>query len=85
MSDELFSVSSRMRHSSVDAPWILLNLTTEEYVRCRPGSDSPNRRGYVDHEDTPWLRFDGVVLMRICWTLPMTRDNAEQIITHRGQ
>ena len=54
--------------SDPDALWALRNLTTKEFVRCRPGTAFKGKHGYVDHPDMPQLRVDDVLLLRICWT-----------------
>ena len=72
--EELISVSSNIKLSCLYAPWRLRNLTTNEFVRCHPRSASPEKRGYVDHPEAPWLRVDDVILMRICWTSPSGGD-----------
>lgn len=86
MSRELFSVSSQIRHSDIDGAWALRNLTTREYVRCRPGQGPAGRRGLVDHPEARWLRLDDVLLMRICWTsLGHGGDDSEKLGIYRGQ
>ena len=70
MSEELLSVSSTIRSSRVDAPWILRNLITKEFVRCLPTADSQGRRGYVDHPECKGLRLTDILTVRIIWTEP---------------
>jgi hypothetical protein len=52
--------------SRYDGLHILRNLTTKEYVRCRPGP-APVMDGYVDHPYAKGLRIDDVLWMRIGW------------------
>ena len=73
MSEELLSVFSGIRSPPADAPWILRNLATKEFVRCLPKTDFQGRRGYVDHPRVKWLRLSEVLTMRICWTIPNMR------------
>ncbi len=70
MSEDLHSVSSTLGSSPADAPWILRNLTTKEFVRCLPRADSQGRRGYVDHPECKGLRLNELLTMRICWSQP---------------
>ena len=69
MSKDLLFVASTIGSSPADAPWILRNLTTKEFVRCLPRADSQGRRGYIDHPEIKGLRVDDVLMMRICWTI----------------
>ena len=71
MSEELLSVSSTIRSSKVDAPWILRNLITKEFVRCLPTADSQGRRGYVDHPKCKGLRLTDILTIRIIWSRPL--------------
>ena len=68
MSKDLLFVASTIGSSPADAPWILRNLTTKEFVRCLPRADSQGRRGYIDHPEIKGLRVDDVLMMRIRWT-----------------
>lgn len=68
LKQDLLSVCSRLPPNSLDAPWILRNLSTREYIRCRPGAGVGGQRGFVEHPDTKWLRLDDALLMRIYWT-----------------
>ncbi|KAK0513580.1 hypothetical protein JMJ35_003944 [Cladonia borealis] len=70
MSEDLLLVASTIGISPADAPWILRNLTTKEFVRCLPRADSKGRRGYVDHPEWKGLHVNDVLTMRICWTRP---------------
>ena len=70
MSEELLSVSSTLGSSKVDAPWILRNLITKEFVRCLPTADSQGRRGHVDHPECKGLRLTDILTARIIWTQP---------------
>ena len=72
MSEDLLFVSSTIGSSPADAPWVLRNLTTKEFVRCLPRADSQGRRGYVDHAKFKGLRVNDALTMRIFWTLPYT-------------
>jgi hypothetical protein len=47
--------------------WILCNLTTQDYERCRSGSGSRGTCGFVEH---PMLNLpiDSALLLRIFWT-----------------
>lgn len=48
--------------------WVLRNQTTKEYVRICATSGC-NGEDYVVHvSGARWLRLDGVLIMRICWT-----------------
>ena len=64
---EMLSSCAACWGSSLDATWVLRNLTTKEYVHCRPGSGPKERLGYVDHPDAAQLRVDDVLLLRIFW------------------
>lgn len=68
MSDELLSMSPRLTSVSLGASWVLRNLTTKQYVRCRPGSEVRKRQGIIDHPDGEWLSVEDALIMRICWT-----------------
>ena len=68
MSEDLLFVSSTIGSFPADAPWVLRNLTTKEFVRCLPRADSQGRRGYVDHPVFKGLRVHDILTMRICWT-----------------
>ena len=79
MSEELLSVSSTIRSSTVDAPWILRNLITKEFVRCLPTADSQGRRGYVDHPECKGLRLTDILTVRIIWTQPFRSPDFPQL------
>ncbi|MCJ1458681.1 hypothetical protein MMC28_009055 [Mycoblastus sanguinarius] len=85
MSDELLSMTSRMPFSSLIAPWILRNLTTKEYVRCCPRSESGKRQGYVDDPEVNRLRIDDILVMRIFWTTRRPRPRMKHNEIYRGQ
>ena len=51
---------------TLDEQWVLRNLTTREFVRCRAPIDG--KTAHVDHTDAEWIRVDDVLMMRICWT-----------------
>ena len=68
MSEDLLCVASTIGSSPADAPWILRNLTTKEFVRCLPRANSQGQRGYVDHPEFKGLHVNDVLTMRICWT-----------------
>lgn len=69
MSVELLASCSALRGSKPDALWVLRNLTTQEYVLCKPGDGLQGQRGIVHCDDgRVKLRVDDVLLMRICWT-----------------
>ena len=74
MSEDLLFVSSTIGSSPADAPWVLRNLTTKEFVRCLPKADSQGRRGYIDHPDLKGFRVNDILTMRICWTRPYRGD-----------
>ena len=82
MSEELLSVSSTVGSSPADAPWILRNLTTKEFVRCLPRADSQGRRGYVDHPECKGLHVTEILMMRICWSRPYRWENFPQLKMH---
>jgi hypothetical protein len=67
MAAELIGMCSALRGHSPDALWILRNLNTHEYIRCRPGSGPKDKRGFVDHPRVK-LRIDDALLLRIYWT-----------------
>lgn len=67
MTAELIGMCSALRGHSPDALWILRNLKTQEYIRCRPGSGPKDKRGLIDHPKVK-LRIDDALLLRICWT-----------------
>jgi hypothetical protein len=46
---------------------VLRNLTTCDYVRCRPGKTIPIKHGYVSHPNIGSLNIADVVLMRTIW------------------
>ncbi len=86
MADELRSATTRLCSESLNASWILRNLSTKECVRCWPRTCSGAIRGYVDYPEGNWLYLDDVLLMRICWT----RDGAgngkdDLIVSRRGK
>jgi hypothetical protein len=68
MLTQMMSVCSPNYGGSSDQIWVLRNLTTKEYVRCRPGRTMPVEHGYVDHVDVPDLKIDDALLMRIAWS-----------------
>ena len=70
MSEDLLLVASTIGSSPADAPWVLRNLTTKEFIRCLPRADSQGQRGYVDHPEFKGLRVNDILTMRICWTQP---------------
>jgi hypothetical protein len=48
---------------------VLRDLTTKEFVRCRPREGPRGAQGLVDYRDRRFkLKVDGVLLLRICWT-----------------
>jgi hypothetical protein len=74
-----------LRGSSPDALWVLRNLTTREYVRCRPGEGPMEMRGCVDCSDgRVKVRVDDVLLLRICWTKLESWDDREELGIYRG-
>jgi hypothetical protein len=84
--DNLRSVSRTFCNNYRNGIWILRNLSTREYVRCRPQAYLGGTRGYVDHPDGKWLCIDDVLLMRICWTTSTAWDPKDDIIvSRRGQ
>jgi hypothetical protein len=83
---EFLGRCSALRGSSPDALWVLRNLTTREYVRCRPGEGPMEKRGFVDCEDgRVKVRVDDVLLLRICWTKVGDWDDQEGLGIYRGQ
>jgi hypothetical protein len=68
MLSELMSACILNYSGSAGQIWVLRNLTTNEYVRCRPGRTHPVKHGYLDHIDAPDLRIDDLLLMRIGWS-----------------
>ncbi|MCJ1472306.1 hypothetical protein MMC13_000953 [Lambiella insularis] len=70
MGDELHLTATRLSSWSLEHLWVLRNLTTQEYVRCRPGLEAGKTQGFVDHAGGKWLRIEDVLLLRICWTKP---------------
>jgi hypothetical protein len=79
MAVELSSRCSAHQTASPRATWVLRNLTTKEYICCRPGPASQRGRGYVDHPDVARLRVDDVLLLRICWIRSPTLSNGEDM------
>ena len=70
-----------------DSAWMLRNLTTKQYVRCRPTKPGGAQTGYVDHVRTRTnpLRVDHVLLMYICWTVMRgVRDDPNGMGIFRG-
>ena len=51
---------------SAGEQWVLRNLSTHEFVRCRP--PAADKAAHVDHADAEWIRVDDVLLMHIYWT-----------------
>lgn len=85
MSAEFLARCSALRGSSPDALWVLRNLTTREYVRCRPGKGSVEGRGLVDcRHGRAKVRVDDVLLMRICWTRQMAWEDLQELGIFRG-
>lgn len=84
MTMELMSRCSGLRGSSPNAPWVLRNLTTQEYVRCRPGPGLTDRRGYIDHPNGFKVRLDDALLLRICWTKVSPWTDKEGLGIYRG-
>lgn len=73
--EELRQAASQVPKYLLEETWILRNLTSKEYVRCRAGSG--NRKGIVSHVSLPEnkpLFLDDVLMMRLCWTLPPETD-----------
>lgn len=86
MSADFAANCSALRGASPDALWVLRNLTTREYVRCRPGEGPLERRGFVDCKDgTVKVRVDDVLLLRICWTKVEAWDDMEELGIFRGE
>lgn len=86
MGDELRIATSNFCSESFNASWILRNLSTKEYVRCRPRACPGVTRGYVDYPEGHWLCLDDVLLMRICWTGEVSwNDKDDLIVSRRGK
>jgi hypothetical protein len=86
MSAEFLARCSALRASSPDALWVLRNLTTREYVRCRPGKGTIEGRGLVDCKDgSVKVRIDDVLLMRICWTRLAVWEDTQELGIFRGK
>ena len=65
---ELFAKCSPRRNSSLDAVWILRNLTTKQYIRCIPSSSQTETAAYLDHPNAGKLLVDDILMMKICWS-----------------
>jgi hypothetical protein len=75
-----------LRGQGPDALWVLRDLTTREFVRCRPGESPRGVRGYVDCGDgRVKVRVDDVLLLRICWTTVRGEDDREGLGIYRGK
>lgn len=86
MGDELRIATTSFCSESLNASWILRNLTTKEYVRCRPSACPVGTRGCVDYPEGNWLSIDDVLLMRICWTRAAAwNDKDDLIVSHHGK
>lgn len=82
LASELASTCSISRFCQRGTPWVLRNLTTREYVRCRPPRGAHMRsRAYVDHPDVR-LRIDDVLLMRTSWTRSYTWEKESPHLHH---
>lgn len=75
MSEDLLFVASTTGTSPIDAPWVLRNLTTKEFVRCLPRADYKGRRGLIDHPEFKGLSVHDILTMRVCWTRPYRWDD----------
>lgn len=80
--------SSSAAASFEGSRWRLRNLTTKQFVRCRPSIPSHGAPvvGYVDHEalgGNP-LRVDDVLLMYICWTKVAPREPSQELKIDQG-
>lgn len=82
---ELASTCSTSRCCPRGTPWVLRNLTTKEYVRCRPPRAAPAKsRAYVDHPDVR-LSIDDVLLKCISWTRAApSKWDKESLYLHHG-
>lgn len=75
-----------LRGEGLDALWVLRDLTTREFVRCRPGKGPGGVRGYVDCGDARVkVRVDDILLLRICWTRVGHWDDREGLGIFRGK
>jgi hypothetical protein len=75
-----------LRGERPDALWALRDLTTREFVRCRPGEGPGGARGLVDCRDRSLkLRVDDVLLLRISWTKVRDWDDWEKLGIFRGK
>ena len=85
MGDELLSAASKIPASSLDLPWALRDLNTQEYVRYLPRSGE--RQGLVDHPKAGgWLRLEDILMMRFCWTLHNSPySDLQDSSIHRGK
>jgi len=63
--------------------WVLRNLTTREFVRCRARKGPSGVRGYVDCGVE--VRVDDVLLLRICWTAVGVGGDWEGLGIYRGK
>jgi hypothetical protein len=83
---EFLGRCSALRGSSPDALWVLRNLTTREYVRCRPGEVPMGAKGLVDCEDGKVkVRVDDVLLLRICWSKLDVWEDRQGLGIYRGK
>lgn len=67
--------------------WMLRNLTTKQYARCRPTlPGSAQCIGYIDHSATGAnpLRVDDVMLMYIGWTVIPLQEDSNNLRMCRG-
>jgi hypothetical protein len=78
MLTELMRVTSPVYGYPTNQGWVLRNLISKEYVRCKPGPTVPLQHGYVDHVDFPSLRIDDVLLMRIGWSRRLSWERCDE-------